>query len=213
MAHNDPIIQLIEETGVVAIIRRSTPFDAPAIARALVAGGVRVLEITLNSHGALAAIEAVRSLEIPGLVVGAGTVRTAPDAHAALAAGAQFLVAPNFNQGAVEVAQAAGVSMVPGVATPSEAVAAWEAGCELLKFFPAAALGSNYLKLIRDPLADLKFMATGGVDTGNVAEFMRAGAVAIGVGSSLVGKADEAATVITERSAALIRAIAEARHG
>ncbi len=213
MAHNDPIIQLIEETGVVAIIRRSAPFDAPAIARALVAGGVRVLEITLNSHGALAAIEAVRSLEIPGLVVGAGTVRTAPDAHAALAAGAQFLVAPNFNQGAVEVAQAAGVSMVPGVATPSEAVAAWEAGCELLKFFPAAALGSNYLKLIRDPLADLKFMATGGVDTGNVAEFMRAGAVAIGVGSSLVGKADEAATVITERAAALIRAIAEARHG
>ncbi len=213
MAHNDPIIQLIEETGVVAIIRRSAPFDAPAIARALVAGGVRVLEITLNSHGALAAIEAVRSLEIPGLVVGAGTVRTAPDAHAALAAGAQFLVAPNFNQGAVEVARAAGVSMVPGVATPSEAVAAWEAGCELLKFFPAAALGSNYLKLIRDPLADLKFMATGGVDTGNVAEFIRAGAVAIGVGSSVVGKADEAATVISERAAALIRAIAEARHG
>ncbi len=213
MAHNDPIIQLIEETGVVAIVRRSAPFDAPAIARALVAGGVRVLEITLNSHGALAAIEAVRSLEIPGLVVGAGTVRTAPDAHAALAAGAQFLVAPNFNPGAVEVARAAGVSMVPGVATPSEAVAAWEAGCELLKFFPAAALGSNYLKLIRDPLADLRFMATGGVDTGNVAEFMRAGAVAIGVGSSLVGKADEAATVITERAAALIRAIAEARHG
>ena len=213
MAHNDPIIQLIEETGVVAIIRRSAPFDAPAIARALVAGGVRVLEITLNSHGALAAIEAVRSLEIPGLVVGAGTVRTAPDAHAALAAGAQFLVAPNFNQGAVEVAQAAGISMVPGVATSSEAVAAWEAGCQLLKFFPAAALGSNYLKLIRDPLADLRFMATGGVDTGNVAEFIRAGAVAIGVGSSVVGKADEAATVITERSAALIRAIAEARHG
>ena len=103
--------------------------------------------------------------------------------------------------------------MIPGVTTPSEAVAAWEAGCALLKFFPAAALGSNYLKLMRDPLADLKFMATGGVDAGNVAEFMRAGAVAIGVGSSLVGKSDEAAAAITERAAALMRAIGEARHG
>ena len=213
MAHIDPIIQLIEETGVVAIIRRSSPFDAPMIARALAAGGVRALEITLNSHGALEAIEAVRSLELPGLVVGAGTVRTAPDAHDALAAGAQFLVAPNFSAEAVDVARAAGMAMIPGVATPSEAVAAWQAGCELLKFFPAAALGAHYLKLIRDPLADLKFMATGGVDTGNVGEFVRAGAVAIGVGSSLVGKSDEAAATITERAASLIRAIGEARRG
>ena len=209
----DSIIQLIEETGVVAIIRRSVPFDAPAIARALVDGGVRALEITLNSHDAFGSIAATRGLEIPGLVVGAGTVRTAADVKAAVAAGAQFLVAPNFDRAAVEVARASGVSMLPGVATPSEAVAAWQAGCDLLKFFPAAALGANYLKLMRDPLADLKFMATGGVDTGNLHEFVRAGAVAIGAGSSLVGRGDEPAGAISERAAALIRAIAEARRG
>jgi 2-dehydro-3-deoxyphosphogluconate aldolase/(4S)-4-hydroxy-2-oxoglutarate aldolase len=208
-----PIVSLIQESGVVAIIRRSTPFDAAGIARALVAGGVRALEITLNSHEALASIRMLQRLDIAGVVVGAGTVRTAADARAALEAGARFLVAPNFDPETVAVARGAGVPMLPGIATPSEAVAAWQAGCELLKFFPAAALGANYLKLMRDPLDDIKFMVTGGVDSHNLQDFIRAGAVAVGAGSSLVGKADEPADLITERAAALTRAIAEARHG
>ena len=208
-----PITDLIQEAGVVAIIRRTTPFDAPAIARALVAGGVQVLEITLNSHDALQAIEAVRTLEIPGLVVGAGTVRRPADAHAAVAVGAEFLVAPNFDRATVEVANQAGLPMLPGVATPSAAVAASEAGCGLLKLFPAAALGANYLKLIRDPLDDIRFMATGGVDAGNLHEFFRAGAVAVGLGSSLVGKSDEPAERVTARAVEVMRAISEARRG
>jgi 2-dehydro-3-deoxyphosphogluconate aldolase / (4S)-4-hydroxy-2-oxoglutarate aldolase len=176
MRERSQIIRLVEETGIVAIIRRSTPFDAPSIARALAEGGVRVLEITLNSHNALQAIESVRSLGLPGLSVGAGTVRTAEDARAALQAGAEFLVAPNFDAAAVNVAHSSGVTILPGVATPTEAVAARHAGCELLKFFPAAALGANYLKLIRDPLDDVTFMATGGIERGNLAEFFQAGA-------------------------------------
>jgi 2-dehydro-3-deoxyphosphogluconate aldolase/(4S)-4-hydroxy-2-oxoglutarate aldolase len=207
------ITELIEQTGVVAIIRRGAPFDAPAIARALSEGGVRVLEITLNSHGALAAIGAVRQLELQNIVVGAGTVRNATDAHAAVAAGAQFLVAPNFDRGAVDVAHAAGIPMTPGIATPSEAVAAAEAGCKLLKFFPAAALGANYLKLMRDPLDDLKFVATGGLDTTNLHEFFAAGAVAVGLGSSLIGKSDLSPDEIAGRAAAVIRAIEDARRG
>ena len=209
----DPILQLIEETSVVAIIRRGEPFDARMIAESLVAGGIRVLEITLNSHGALEAIEVVRRLELPGLAVGAGTVRTAHDARMALEAGAQFLVAPNLDAPAVEVAHAAGVPMLPGVATPSEAVAAWQAGCRLLKFFPAAALGSSFLRLMRDPLADIRFMATGGVDVHNLAEFFHAGAVAVGLGSALVGKGDETATALRERATRVVAAIAEARRG
>lgn len=208
-----PILQLVEATGVVAIIRRGAPFDGPAIARALSAGGVGALEITLNSHAALQAIEQVRRLAADNLTVGAGTVRTAADARAALAAGAQFLVAPNFDRATVEVARAAGVPMIPGIATPSEAVAAAEAGCQLLKFFPATALGANYLKLIRDPLDDLHFMATGGVDAGNLREFFRAGAVAVGLGSSLVGKANEDPATITGRAQTIMRAITEARRG
>ncbi len=206
------IVDLIEESGVVAIIRRSAPFDAAGIAQALVAGGVRALEITLNSHEALTSIKMLQHLAIDGLVVGAGTVRTPADARAALEAGARFLVAPNFDRATVDVAREAGVPMLPGVATPSEAVAAWQAGCELLKFFPAAALGAQYLKLMRDPLDDIKFMVTGGVDSQNLQEFIRAGAVAVGAGSSLVGKGDEPADLITERARALIRAISEARH-
>src|SRR6188508_2794890 len=96
--HDHPIIDIIQESGVVAIIRRSQPFDAVAIAQALVAGGVRVLEITLNSHNALEGIRAVRAAGIPGVIVGAGTVRRATDANAAIAAGAEFLVSPNFDR-------------------------------------------------------------------------------------------------------------------
>ena len=209
--HHDAIIQLIEESGIVAIVRRATPFDIAPLARGLSGGGVRVLEITLNSHSALEAIGAARELALPDLVVGAGTVRTAVDAQLALDAGAEFLVAPNFDGAAVRVALGAGVPMLPGIATPSEAVAAWEAGCRLLKFFPAAALGANYLKLMRDPLPDIRFMATGGIDTGNLGDFIRAGAVAIGLGTSLVGKADEPETAVADRAARYVRAIAEAR--
>lgn len=213
MEHSQPLVRLVEETGVVAIVRRSEPFDAPALARALADGGIRVLEITLNSDRALEAIACVRELGLPGLVVGAGTVRTAADARDALAAGAEFLVAPNFDPRAVSAAHAGGVSMLPGIATPSEAVAAWEAGCRLLKFFPAAALGAQYLKLIRDPLPDIKFMATGGIDEKNLVEFFRAGAVAVGLGSSLVGKSNTAPAEITARAQATLAAIADARRG
>lgn len=208
-----PIIDLVEETGVVAIIRRSKPFDALAIAQALVAGGVRVLEITLNSHQALEAIRTVRNANIPGLTVGAGTVRRSADAQAAIAAGAEFLVSPNFDRPTVEVAHGAGLPMLPGVATPSEAVAAFEAGCGLLKLFPAAALGANYLKFIRDPLDDIKFMATGGVDAANLHEFFAAGAVAVGLGSSLVGKGDEPTQSVTERAVEVMSAIGRVRRG
>lgn len=213
MQDANAVIELIQTTGVVAIIRRTVPFDAVSIAEALAAGGVRILEITLNSHDALRAIAKVRSQEISNVVVGAGTVRNAQDARAAIDAGAQFLVSPNFNADAVGVAHAAGLAMLPGVATPTEAFAAFEAGCRLLKLFPATALGANYLKLMRDPLPEIKFMATGGIDNGNLGDFFRAGAVAVGLGSSLVGKTDEPPAIMRERAAMVMRIVAERRRG
>jgi 2-dehydro-3-deoxyphosphogluconate aldolase/(4S)-4-hydroxy-2-oxoglutarate aldolase len=213
MEQRDAVLDVITTAGVVAIIRRSAPFDAVALSEALANGGVRILEITLNSHEALRSIEQVRRHDIGDIIVGAGTVRNARDARAAIDAGAEFLVAPNFNAGAVGVANAAGLAMLPGVATPTEAVAAFESGCKLLKLFPAAALGADFLRLIRDPLPDIKFMATGGIDNSNMADFFRAGAVAVGLGSSLVGKQDETPEVVRERAATVIRTVAEARNG
>lgn len=213
MEQRDTVIDAVEATGVVAIIRRTTPFDAVALSEALAEGGVRILEITLNSHDALRSIEQVCRRNMGDLIVGAGTVRNARDARAAIDAGARFLVSPNFNAGAVGVANAAGLAMLPGVATPTEAVAAFESGCKLLKLFPAAALGSNFLRLIRDPLPDIRFMATGGIDISNMGEFFRAGAVAVGLGSSLVGKHDDPPEVIRDRAAAVIRTVAESRNG
>ncbi len=213
MEQRDAVLDVITTTGIVAIIRRTAPFDAVALSEALANGGVRILEITLNSHDALRAIEQVRRHDIADIIVGAGTVRNARDARAAIDAGAEFLVSPNFNAGAVGVANAAGLAMLPGVATPTEAVAAFESGCKILKLFPAAALGANYLKLMRDPLPDIKFMATGGIDNTNMADFFRAGAVAVGLGSSLVGKQDESADTIRKRAEEVIRTVAEARNG
>ncbi len=213
MEQRDAVLDVITTTGIVAIIRRTAPFDAVVLSEALAKGGVRILEITLNSHDALRAIEQVRRHDIADIIVGAGTVRNARDARAAIDAGAEFLVSPNFNAGAVGVANAAGLAMLPGVATPTEAVAAFESGCKILKLFPAAALGANYLKLMRDPLPDIKFMATGGIDNTNMADFFRAGAVAVGLGSSLVGKQDESADTIRKRAEEVIRTVAEARNG
>lgn len=213
MERRDAVLDVVSTTGVVAIIRRTGPFDAVALSEALAAGGVRVLEITLNSHDALRSIERVRRQHIGDLVVGAGTVRNAGDARAAIDAGAEFLVAPNFNVDAVDVANAAGLAMLPGVATPTEAVAAFESGCRLLKLFPAAALGANFLRLIRDPLPDIQFMATGGIDNDNMVDFFRAGAVAVGLGSSLVGKHDESIDAIRLRAADVMRRLAEFRDG
>jgi len=213
MQHAEAVLTAIEQIGAVAIIRRTVPFDAPAIARALHAAGAHILEITLNSHNALRTIEAVSALEIPGMLIGAGTVRTAAMAHDAIAAGALFLVAPNFDPAAVEAAHAASIPMIPGIATPSEAVAATEAGCRLLKFFPAAALGARYLRLMRDPLDDVKFMATGGIDRNNLLEFFAAGAVAVGLGSSLTGHPNDSPETLWERATACLDEIARVRGG
>ena len=198
-------ISQIKESGIIAIIRGNYPqARVLAIGAALAESGVTVMEVTLNTPGALEAIAALRrSAGGHTLVVGAGTVRTAAQADAALDAGAQFLVAPNFDPETAGRARARSVPLIPGIFTATEAQTAWAAGCAMVKLFPAHMLGPAYLKALRAPLDDIAFVPTGGIGPDNAGEYRRAGAVAVGVGSSLVRDADQSDADLRARAAAL----------
>jgi 2-dehydro-3-deoxyphosphogluconate aldolase/(4S)-4-hydroxy-2-oxoglutarate aldolase len=197
----------IRQTGIIAIIRGDFPFERLlAIAGAIAEGGVSVVEVTLNSRGALEGIAALRRQAGDDMLIGAGTVRTLEEVNAALDAGAQFLVSPNFDPASVARSQEVGVLHLPGVFTASEAQAAYAAGCQMVKLFPADALGPRYLKALRAPLNDIDFVPTGGIEAANIADFVRAGAVAFGVGSSLVKSADQDLADLREKAARLAAA-------
>ncbi|HUE95577.1 MAG TPA: bifunctional 4-hydroxy-2-oxoglutarate aldolase/2-dehydro-3-deoxy-phosphogluconate aldolase [Longimicrobiaceae bacterium] len=202
----------IRESGIVAILRGDfPPARLAAIIEGLQSGGVRVLEVTLNSANALQAIEAARRQAGDHLLVGAGTVRTPEDVEAAIGAGAMFLVSPNFDPTSVALSRRAGILHLPGAFTPSEVQAAFAAGCPLVKLFPADALGPAYLRAIRAPLDDVGLVAVGGIGESNLGDYIRAGAVAVGVGSALVrGAADEQETIAT-RARGLVHAFQQAR--
>lgn len=197
----------IRQTGIIAIIRGDFPFERLlAIAGAIAEGGVSVVEVTLNSRGALEGIAALRRQAGDDMLIGAGTVRTLEEVNAALDAGAQFLVSPNFDPASVARSQEVGVLHLPGVFTASEAQAAYAAGCQMVKLFPADALGPRYLKALRAPLNDIDFVPTGGIEAANIVEYVRAGAVAFGVGSSLVKSADQDLADLREKAARLAAA-------
>ena len=202
----------IRQTGIIAIIRGDFPFERLlAIAGAIAEGGVSVVEVTLNSRGALEGIAALRRQAGDDMLIGAGTVRTLEEVNAALDAGAQFLVSPNFDPASVARSQEVGVLHLPGVFTASEAQTAYAAGCQMVKLFPADALGPRYLKALRAPLNDIDFVPTGGIEAANIVEYVRAGAVAFGVGSSLVKSADQDLADLREKAAILAAAFQAAQ--
>jgi 2-dehydro-3-deoxyphosphogluconate aldolase/(4S)-4-hydroxy-2-oxoglutarate aldolase len=198
--------------GIIAIVRGNFELERlRAIGESLAEGGIRALEVTLNSGSALEAIGMLREALGPELLVGAGTVRTPDDVDAAIGAGARFLVSPNFDPPSVTRSRAAGVLHLPGVFTASEAQAAFAAGCPLVKLFPADALGPAYLRALRAPLDDIGFVPTGGIEADNLGDYVRAGAVAFGVGSALVRGTDPDPLALTARARALVQALARAR--
>ena len=207
--------QTLLNDGLVAIVRGEFSVgEQEAIAEALLAGGIRMLEVTLNTTDALTGIRRLGERFAGDLLVGAGTVRTVADARRARDAGAQFLVAPGLDLDTVAVAQKQGVLMLPGVFTATEAMAASAAGCRLLKLFPADALGPGYLKALRAPLDDVAFIPTGGVDPETLGAFYRAGAAAFGIGSYLVKNVRVTAEELeglTARARLLRRALDDAR--
>jgi 2-dehydro-3-deoxyphosphogluconate aldolase/(4S)-4-hydroxy-2-oxoglutarate aldolase len=175
----------ILEYKIVAILRGCIPERIPAIAAALCAGGVRLLEITLNSPGALEAIRQVSDTMGEGLLVGAGTVLTAAEAEAAIDAGARFILSPSLDIDTIRVTRQRGAVSIPGAFTATEILTAYRNGAHIVKVFPAS-VGASYFRDLRGPLPQIPLMPTGGVNLDNIREFRAAGAVAFGIGSALV---------------------------
>lgn len=184
-------VQEIRDAGIMAVIRAPSASAAVETARALLAGGVRGIEITFSTPGACDAIAEVGRLASAGAlparpVIGAGTVLTTVQAEQAIKAGAVFLVSPCLIPEVVQAAKLGGVAALPGAFTPTEIYQAHQAGADIVKVFPAARLGPAYFKDLRGPLPHIPLMPTGGVEASNVAEWMEAGAVALGAGSNLI---------------------------
>ncbi|ALS29774.1 bifunctional 4-hydroxy-2-oxoglutarate aldolase/2-dehydro-3-deoxy-phosphogluconate aldolase [Paenibacillus cisolokensis] len=207
-----PMLKLLLTEKIVAILRGIEDRHADRTAEALLAGGIRLLEVTMNTDGAAAIIERWRSKYGGQAAIGAGTVLDMDMAREAVAAGAQFLISPNLDEAVVAYGAAQGVSVWPGVMTPTEIVRAWKSGAEAVKIFPVASLGYKYLAELRGPLNDIPMMATGGVDLHNIADYFRAGANAVGMGSKLVNLEwvrDGRFDLIEERARGFVEAVAE----
>ena len=174
---------------VIAILRRLPAHAVLPLARTLLGSGLRVLELTVDSPDALSLISTLRD-QLPELTVGAGTVLDAVTAQRAISAGAGFLVSPHTDRELLDFARYTGVALIPGAATASEAVTAWKGGAAAVKLFPASLLGVPMLDALRDPLPSIRFIAVGGIDSTNAADFIAHGCVAVGVGSWLVGRGD-----------------------
>lgn len=192
MAVKPTAIEVMRDAPVIPVIVLSDVEHAVPLARALVAGGIRMLEVTLRTAAAIACIEAIAK-EVPDAVVGAGTVRNAADAQAAALAGARFAVSPGYTHGVGKACQELGLALLPGVATGSEIMMAQEDGFNHLKFFPAMQSGgAPMLKAWQGPFPDVKFCPTGGIHAGNAAEFLALSNVAC-VGGSWLTPADAVA--------------------
>jgi 2-dehydro-3-deoxyphosphogluconate aldolase / (4S)-4-hydroxy-2-oxoglutarate aldolase len=180
------IVGAIERAGIVAIIRMKEPEKVRAVIDAIAEGGVRVLEVTMTVPGAVDLIRRLAPTLPAGFIFGAGTVVDPETVSRVVDAGAQFVVSPVFRQPIIGACHARGVPAMPGCFTPTEILNAWDDGADVVKVFPATALGPGFFKDVRGPLPHVKMMPTGGVSLDNAGEWIRAGAVAVGVGTALL---------------------------
>ncbi len=202
---NDDVIRKLLDEKIVAVVRLGSESDGLPVARALVQGGVRVIEMTLTTPGATTLIKQVRN-ELPSALVGAGSVLTCEDVDRCIEAGASFLVGPVLDEEVLRYALDKGVVFSPGTFTPSEAYKAWKLGAALVKVFPAARLGPKLLSDLKAPMPFLRLMPTGGINADTIVDFLNAGADVVGAGSWLIDKKAVARgdfNLITERAAQL----------
>jgi len=182
----EEIVAKLREIGLVPVLRAESEEQALAIAAAIADGGVTVLEITMTVPGAVRVIARLTK-ERPDLLIGAGTVLDAETARVCMLEGAQFVVSPALNLKTIEMCQRYSIPVLPGALTPTEVVTAWQAGADVIKIFPASALGgAKYLKSLKAPLPQVEMIPTGGVSLATAREFLDAGAFALGVGADLV---------------------------
>lgn len=180
-------LQRLVDSGVVAVMRGADADTILEVATALKDGGVTAFEITADNPDAMELIDEVSaSFDESEAIVGAGTVLDSGTARAAITSGAEFVVGPTFDAGVVETCNRYGVPVAPGVLTPTEALTAYEAGADIAKVFPASSMGPDHLSSIAGPLPQIPLMPTGGIDVGNVGEYIRAGAAVVGAGSALM---------------------------
>lgn len=182
---SSPLLGSLLAHRLVAIVRGARPADFPSILEALYEGGVRAVEVTLNSPDALSLLATASSFWGDRLLLGAGTVMDATSVADAVSAGARFIISPHLDPSVVSASLAAGVISIPGAYTPTEIVAAYRLGAHIVKVFPAS-IGPAYLRDLRGPLPHIPLMPTGGVTLSNIKAFALAGAAAFGVGSALV---------------------------
>ncbi len=207
------ILQAVSESGIVAIVRTDSAESAVKLCEACKAGGVKTLEVTLTTPGALDVIRTLRDkYDDTQLIVGAGTVLDSESARLAILAGAQFVVTPALNVEALRLCNRYQIATMPGAMSVAEVIAAMECGADIVKLFPGEAFSPNIIKAIRAPLPQAPLMPTGGVTLDNVEEWFRNGSVAVGVGGSLTGPAkngDYAA--VTKTAQEFVRKIKAAR--
>lgn len=209
-------LQDIIDCGVVAIVRVGSAQEAVEVCGAIARGGVKPIEVTMTVPGAIDAIKEFKSAMKGEVLVGAGTVLDPETARAVILAGAEFVVSPNLNLKVIEVCHRYGKVVIPGTLTPTEILTAWEAGADIVKVFPAGALGPRYLRDIKGPFPQIRLTPTGGVNLENSPDFIRAGAVAVSVGTSLVDRkavSERRYDIITENARKFVEAVRLARAG
>ena len=207
-------ISIIRETGVIAIMRAQSSEQLIAAADAIKQGGVRAIEVTMTTPGALSVIAEAKARYGSDVIFGAGTVLDPETGRAAILAGADFVVSPTLNLELVELCNRYSIPVAPGCYSPTEVLTGWEAGADFIKLFPASVGGSSLVKAILAPLPQVRIIPVGGVNLDTAADFIRKGAAALGVGSSLVsqklldeGNLDE----LTRRAAAYIQEVRKGR--
>ena len=213
--NRETVLAKIRSERVVALIRAESSAGLLDCARALAEGGLTSIELTMTTPGAIPMLEKATA-ELPGFLFGLGTVLDAETARLGILAGARFVVTPAVRPEVIDICRRYGIPVFCGAFTPTEILQAWEAGADVVKIFPAEALGAGYIKSVKAPLPQIQMMPTGGVNEFNVGEFLRAGAFAVATGSSLVeGKAlkDRNWSAISAKARAFGAAVAAANLG
>jgi len=209
------VLRRIHDTGLIPVVRAESAELAIRAVEAITAGGVNVLEVTMTVPGAIGVIEQLATKFGGEALIGAGTVLDRETADRCIQAGAQFIVSPALNEDTIAFCRANDVAVFPGALTPTEVVRAWKAGADAVKVFPASAVGgASYLKSLKAPLPQVELIPTGGVSLSTAADFIAAGAFALGVGADLVDlKAIRSGETekITQAARAYIAAVNEAR--
>ncbi|MFH1008212.1 MAG: bifunctional 4-hydroxy-2-oxoglutarate aldolase/2-dehydro-3-deoxy-phosphogluconate aldolase [Candidatus Latescibacterota bacterium] len=208
------MLQMVADTGVVAVLRIPDPEKVIPIFDALKDGGVKCIEITMSTPNAIGVIAELAKNLPADIALGVGTVLDPETARAAILAGAEFVVAPTTNFDVIRMCQRYDKVVMPGAFTPTEILAAWEAGADVVKVFPGGVGGPGYIKDIKGPLPQIALLPTGGVSMENAAEFIKAGAIAVGIGGNLIDKETMASgkyEIIRDRARKLVDSIAAAK--